>query len=209
MQGRFLSYSYFISVLTILYSQRNILTKNARYLSYTALAIYLLLYPHTPFTSPVNYSNQDYYRGITDERGYFFDELSLVAYVSQKNKGEIFPQHYLAENGREYKSSSQNIIVEKSVGFFGYCSGTEKIIIDPLAITDPLLSRLPVSDRWRIGHFQRVIPDGYIETIINESESLTDPKTDRLYNRIKLITQSSKIFSKERLIEIFLINLGK
>lgn len=209
MQGRFLSYSYFISILTILYSQRNILSKNTRYILYSALTIYLILYPHTPFTSPLNYSNQNYYRGIADERGYYFNELSLAAYLSQINEERIFPQHYLAERGRKFKSSPENIIVQKSVGLFGYCSGTEKIIIDPLGITDPFLSRLPVSGRWRIGHFPREIPDGYIENIINKSESLTNPETNLLNNRIKLITQSSKIFSKERLIEIFLINLGK
>ncbi len=81
-------------------------------------------------------------------------------------------------------------------------------IIDDLAITEPLLARLyPVPD-CRIGHFQREIPDGYIETIVKGENFIYEKNLALYYDKLKVIISGENIFSKERLKEIFKMNIG-
>jgi len=208
MRGRFLSYAFLTATLTVLYTQRKLFSDHTYQIGFVLLILYIILYPHTPFNSPYDYTNKEVSRGIADERGYYFKRLSVHTYISQLDERMRFPQRLCSLEGEAFRDSPDLLIVKDNVGIFGYCSGTDKIIIDLWAITDPLLSRLPVTGRWRIGHFSREVPAGYIESILYDGGSLDDPAIDHLYTRIKLITQSPKIFSKERLQEIILFNLG-
>ena len=50
---------------------------------------------------------------------------------------------------------------------FGYYAGPNVYVVDELALADALLARLPARrvDQWRIGHFQRTLPAGYLDTL--------------------------------------------
>lgn len=58
------------------------------------------------------------------------------------------------------------LTVRGVVGWAGYAAGERVLIVDPWLL-DPLLARLPVGDPafWRIGHFYRRLPAGYLETL--------------------------------------------
>ncbi len=60
----------------------------------------------------------------------------------------------------------------KAAGFVGYFAGPDVHIIDIYALGDALLARLEVVDYkpWRIGHFQRDLPNGYIDYDKNRKE---------------------------------------
>ena len=119
----------------------------------------------------------------------------------------------------------------------GYAAGTDEIIVDLLALSDPLLARLPVRDPedWRIGHFRRTVPDGYMERLTaielidadlraygvpesaNELERLdflsrmhpiVPAHLNELYNLLAIVTQTDDLWSAERLKTILLFNLG-
>jgi arabinofuranosyltransferase len=51
------------------------------------------------------------------------------------------------------------------VGLMGYFGGPGVHLLDPMALTDPLLARLPTEGPWRIGHFPRPLPAGYEDTV--------------------------------------------
>jgi len=208
MQGRFLSYAYMVSVILILLRLEKIHLPKFKALTLITVGFYLVLYPHTPFNSPVKYKNPVIEMGIADERGYYFDALSLYQYFIRNREDHFFPEHPWAKSGYQEKQSPYSLIILPSVGMFGYYSGIEKIIIDPLAITDPLLARLPVTGKWRIGHFVRKVPDGYPVSLLYGNESIVNPQVNEFYKKLKIVTQNEELFTLERLKTIALFNVG-
>ncbi len=207
MQGRFLSYAYMVSVILLLLRIDKILFTKFKSLT-IIVGLFLVLYPHTPFNSSFYYRNGLVDMGISDERGFYFQELSLFRYSIRDKKGKFFPVHPWAQAGYEFKESSERVAIMSCIGLFGYHSGTGKIIIDVDALSDPLLARLPVTGSWRIGHFRRTFPDGYVESIKNGNEAIVNPRLNEFYKKLKILTQNEKLFTQERLKTIFLFNIG-
>ena len=94
-----------------------------------------------------------------------------------------------------------------TVGFFGYWAGIDTIVIDPFALTDALLARLPSHGKWRIGHFKRRVPRGYRESLRSGENRLVDPGLREYYEHLRLVTQGP-LWSPERLATIVRLNLG-
>ena len=78
-----------------------------------------------------------------------------------------------------------------NIGFLGVYAGPDIYIVDTLALSNPLLARLPVTDLvgWRIRHFQREIPDGYIETLQYGQNVIKDSALSKYYDKLKIIIQ--------------------
>jgi len=102
--------------------------------------------------------------------------------------------------------------VEKAhfIGMLGYYAGPGNILIDELALADPLLARLPVppNNNWFFsGHFQRPIPAGYIDAVKTGSTEKMDPSLALYYEKLRLIT-SGDLTDPERIKTIIAFNLG-
>ena len=209
MLGRFFSYAYLVATISfvLMLSNHPYSNKKLNILVFIIIAFYLSLYPHTPFNSPFTYVNHSVVDGIADERGFYFNILSLHSYMHQDPKAETFPEHPWAKDGLVFKKSPNNITVREQIGVFGYFAGTEKIIIDTLGLSDPLLARMKVPGWWRIGHFRRQIPDGYLESVVNGTTAIRDTEINKLYKELRIITQDDRIFSLERLKNIIRFNL--
>ena len=209
MQGRFFSYAYMVSVILLLLMLTKAHFLKFRLLIFIVICSYLVFYPHTPFNSPLNYHHKNIEMGgIADERGWYFDKLSLYSYITRDREDQVFPNHNRAIDGDKFKKSSSKIATSRVIGILGYHSGTEKIIIDPLALSDPLLARMAVTGQWRIGHFWRKIPAGYFESIMNGNEAIINPKINEYYRKLKIVTQNETLFTLERLKTIMLFNIG-
>jgi len=61
---------------------------------------------------------------------------------------------------------------------------------------------------WRIGHFSRVIPKGYLKSIRKNKSLIANKNINEYYKKIKIITQDKELFTKERIKTIILMNLG-
>ncbi len=83
----------------------------------------------------------------------------------------------------------------------------DKIVIDRLALADPLLARLPSIRVWRIGHFPRRIPPGYVEEVRTGAPLIEDPGLRTFYERLKIITQGD-LMTAERSQTIVRMNAG-
>jgi arabinofuranosyltransferase len=94
-----------------------------------------------------------------------------------------------------------------AIGIFGYYVRLDQIVIDPMALSDPLLARTPVRGNWRIGHMLRELPLGYTESIATNTNQIADPSIHKLYDQIILITRGP-LFTVERLLAIAELNLG-
>ncbi|MBL9078145.1 MAG: hypothetical protein JNL08_11615 [Planctomycetes bacterium] len=76
------------------------------------------------------------------------------------------------------------------IGWLGYTSGPQVHVVDPW-LTDPLLMRLPLADpsRWRIGHFLRRIPAGYLESLASGENRLAHAGLARTWDAVRSITR--------------------
>lgn len=209
MQGRFLSVAYLVGATVLVSSLQRVASPRPLGASLVMASLYLSLYPHTPLTSPFDYSSMEVEDGIADERGFYFEEMSLHAYLQHQPSSGEFPRHSLAAAGEQFREDDEvALYVYPNVGIFGYRAGTEKIIVDPLGLTDPLLARLPAASIPRVGHFERTLPGGYVKSILSEGEALEDPRLDSYNSVLKIATQGEVLFSWERLWTIVKLNVG-
>jgi arabinofuranosyltransferase len=94
-----------------------------------------------------------------------------------------------------------------------FLAGANAALIDPFALTDPFLARLPSlakesDEDWTTGHWKRPIPDGYRETVETGSNRLADAKLARLYDAMQLIT-TGPLWSLARFRAILRLNTGQ
>ena len=101
-------------------------------------------------------------------------------------------------------------MVVDSIGFRGYFAGPLSHIIDILGLGDPLLARLPPiwDARWRIGHFYRALPPGYLDSLRSGEDLFEDQKLGEYYGHIARITQG-QLLDPIRLWDILKMNTGQ
>jgi arabinofuranosyltransferase len=210
MQGRFFSYGYLLAVCLILLSFPTLLQKFPRWKPALAsgLVIYALFFPHTPLNSPTSYKNLAVIDGIADERGVYYPFTSIFQYYARKNGDFFLPDHPLSLDGYHFHQSDQQVYVHGNIGLFGYFAGLEKIIIDPNGLSDPFLAQLPIEGEWRVGHYFRKLPAGYLENIQNAGGSLENANLDTFYRAIILVSRDKNFFSQARLQAIWKLNTG-
>ncbi len=197
MLGRFLAGPYLVLVLVAV-ALTGWQLENRRAV-WVGLVLYLAFFPHTPVNVPMHYPKPQFGLGVLDERGYYNEVLSLTKYLDSRRNGRVFPDSKACDEARVFRDSAELAIVGKNIGVFGYLAGTEKIIVDRLALSDPLLARLPSLTPWRVGHYPREIPAGYLASLRNKNAGeLDDARLQELYEDVVLITRSPDLFSPAR-----------
>jgi arabinofuranosyltransferase len=201
MSGRFFAAPLLVCTLLLCLTLE---TRSARWFT-TVAAVALMATSPSPTLLPPGERDLGMEHDIADERGFYFADTGMIHY----RRGEPYPSHPWFRYGRRFKDSQHPFAINRFVGFFGFAAGPDRIIIDPMGLTDPLLSRLPVSDphRWRIGHFQRVLPEGFIESLRSGDNSIVDPALRDYYGHLRTIARGP-LWSAHRLRTIALFNLG-
>jgi arabinofuranosyltransferase len=143
--------------------------------------------------------------GIADERAFFRDSASLLMYT----RTETMPNHGWADDGRALKKSKAKVVANGNVGFRGLFAGPSVYIIDWHALTDPLLSRLPVrhDPNWRVGHYAREVPKGYAETVEKGKCVMEDKNLCAYYLKMHEVV-SGDLWSWSRIKTLIELNLG-
>jgi arabinofuranosyltransferase len=139
--------------------------------------------------------------GVADERALFYPQTGLL------RVGARPARHPLLDQGRWARQAGVPLVVKGNVGFFGYEAGPAVHVVDPLALTDAFLARLPPwrRDKWRIGHFDRPIPEGYLESLRANQPLLADPRLARQFADILLVTRGP-LFAARRWAAIWRLN---
>jgi arabinofuranosyltransferase len=132
--------------------------------------------------------------GVVDERSFYFDR---TAFLTRDGLRTRVWDDDLRDLVADLRNQHPRTIVFQTVGMAGYYVGPDRHVIDTLALCDPLLARLPAIPPWRIGHYQRALPEGYFESVDTDSNQLTDPETAALYERIRLATRAP-LWTRER-----------
>ncbi|MBN1876288.1 MAG: hypothetical protein JXA33_18835 [Anaerolineae bacterium] len=156
-------------------------------------------------------------RGIIDERANYYHNTGLLRAFqvgapfgngAPSGNGAPFPDHDWAIEGRAMRQMGNAVVVKGSVGFLGYFAGPQVHVVDLLALGDALLARLPPADPdWYIGHFGRVLPAGYIETLTYGENRIEDPHLAAYYDKLSQVIQGD-LFDGRRLLEVWRLNAG-
>ncbi|RMG39811.1 MAG: hypothetical protein D6719_12450 [Candidatus Dadabacteria bacterium] len=196
MSGRFLAAPLLLSVFVLSQFKWE---KTARYYLYLIMII-----ASTFFSGPAHNLSWIYQQnatpetrqlmGIVDERRYYLKQGSLLSRL-KNNLSELKVADYA-----EQATHLQQPIVYKAIGYFGFLAGPSVHVIDPLALADPFLSRLPVRQDvpFRVGHYLRLVPDEYITAVESGGDNFKDARLKKFYEGIKLKTQA-ELFSSARL----------
>jgi arabinofuranosyltransferase len=142
-------------------------------------------------------------RGVADEHAFYNNATGIFTAL----RGLQVPNYLWAQQGLQARLSNQKVVKEANLGFFGFEAGPFVHIVDPRAISDPLLARLPARSSSRIGHFTRYIPDGYLETLETGKNLIEDKDLALYYDKLRFVTRGP-LFDIQRLIEIWKLNTG-
>jgi arabinofuranosyltransferase len=159
--------------------------------------------------------------GISDERAFYYPATGLLHRPGNP------PNIWFAERGVWARENGVRLTEGRpfgpsdrdwskwhlgAIGIFGYYAGPDCYIVDPGALTDALLARLPPGKREkakvRIGHLSRHLPDGYLASLETGEDRLSDRNLGQYYDKLALITRGP-LFSGERLREIWRMNTGQ
>jgi arabinofuranosyltransferase len=209
MSGRFFTLPLMVSVFVL----GQVTVAPSRRLVYALAGLWffiagLFLSPNPTYRmiNPPSVPTIDSY-GIADERLWYFSGMGLF----RNNRFNPQPNHPWIREGQEARQKlAHQVVVREGIGLFGYYAGPQVYIIDVHALSDPLLARLPAKRwvNWQIGHFERVIPDGYIDTMKVDKPSVSDPQLKEFDQKLFIITRGD-LFSWDRLVEIWKMNTGQ
>jgi hypothetical protein len=145
--------------------------------------------------------------GVGDERAFYAATNGLV---ESRRRGSSPERHPMAQDGLRARRAPGPVAIFWPTGMSGFFAGPGKHVIDHYALTDPLLARLPAArlGRWRIGHFARTIPDGYLESLSTSENRLVDPGLARLWDELRLVTRGP-LLSRARLAAVWRLNSGQ
>lgn len=144
--------------------------------------------------------------GIYNDKAIYYPSSNLPLNVMNRQ----LERSPLALKGKELRANGPSPVVRATIGFTGYYAGPDVHIVDPLALGDALLARMPAvyDPEWHVGHVVRHIPDGYLETIRTGRNQIDDPGLTTYYDSLRLIV-AGDLWTRERWETIWLINTGQ
>lgn len=144
-------------------------------------------------------------RMVDDERSYW---QGSSLYKIDRRPGLDFAIKGEDEEGRYARTAGVSRF--GTVGKFGYGAGPGLWVTDELGITDPLLARLPaaLAPAWRVGHFVRHVPEGYLETLKEGTDQLKDEKLAQYNAKLRTITKN-RVLGRSRLAAMWELHTGK
>lgn len=229
MSGRFLTPPFFAAVALIVHSQP---FASPRIWSLTLGAALLagLLPSRSPLRSGADYGSRidppTTARNISDERALYYRHAGLLPSL-YRGSAEEYPDHWWAIRGRQLRrsgelsgSSSEGYLIApahggrtiatwSNVGYSGFYAGPRVHILDALALAEPLLARLPAraEEKFGPGHFFRIVPEGYIETLISDRNAIADADLATYYDALCLITRGD-LFTSQRWRALWKLHAG-
>jgi len=133
--------------------------------------------------------------GIADERRFYYFETGLVPVVSRWLTDGFEPVPQFGRRGLELKSLWQQdgapvVVSAQAIGLRGYYGGSNVHVVDEVALADAFLARLPALPNSRVGHYQRMLPSGYAETVTSAHPQTSVAALQPLLYDVTLVTRA-------------------
>lgn len=148
--------------------------------------------------------------GIVNERFFYFPTTGLF----RNGVFNLEPDHPWVADGKALRKQCERgacVYSLNSVGFSGYYAGPKVYIVDRLGLGSALIARIPpiYTPKWRIGHFEREIPDGYVDYLISgKIHLIADPSIREYVLNLNVLTQQP-LTAQDRLRIIVSFWLGR
>lgn len=175
--------------------------------------------------------------GVADERFVYFPYTGVFTTSfcgGHELFGHVTARHPHAARLAEQAQRGERLVEAGMIGFIGYWAGPGPHLVDRLGLADPLLARLPIAHQgailyernltpersWRVGHYYREPPTGYLDTLRLASDRaaptgrgeldirLEDEGLAEFWEALALATRG-KLLSSERLAAIWDLNRGR
>ncbi|MEZ4238778.1 MAG: hypothetical protein R3F59_22025 [Myxococcota bacterium] len=183
MAGRFLTLPLWVAALIV--ARTPLPPRLAGGIAAVAL-VASLASPYAPLRAGPHYRRAPPEQGVVDERGFYWTGTGVLV-----GRWRWRPNHLFAAQARVARAMAPLVEEKAVVGLYGFYAGPRVHVVDVMGLTDPLLARLPVpgAERWRIGHFRRAVPEGYLQTLASGHDALEDPEVRALYADVQLATR--------------------
>jgi arabinofuranosyltransferase len=201
MSGRFLTAPFVVGIAQLIAAQIRIRMLHLG-IALMMVAVQMSIRGRGPMSPGLPEPYREFH-GITDERAHYYPRTGLMRTSRPFTKPELAD----AELASQMRAAGQTVATREMVGMFGHAAGPGMYVVDRFGLGDPLLARLPVTGAWRIGHFPRELPDGYIQTLRVGTNQISDPGLREFYESLSLITRAP-IWSGPRWRAIARMNLG-
>lgn len=205
MTGRFLGAPYLLMILAICQLKlpwRSFLPIFALIAVAGLVNLRSPVYAHAAYGAGMTDKQLFDEHGIADERAVYYSRTGLCS----EGRNQAVARNYW--RSWEITSAYPRVRVMRVIGMAGYLAGPDTVILDELALADPLLSHLPVHvSNWRIGHFRRAIPLGYFESLQRQENQIKHDGLAQYWDQINLLIQG-ELLSWDRLTAIWRINTG-
>jgi arabinofuranosyltransferase len=144
--------------------------------------------------------------GIVSERLCYEKHTALIYNLH----GLQYQKHPYYEDGLQLARAGTKVAVKQAVGLTGFAAGPGVYLVNEYAISEPLLARIThrAEGYWRIGHFLRPIPDGYLQTLETGQNVIVDPCLREFYQHLRLVIRGP-VFGWERLRAVMAMNVGQ
>lgn len=209
MSGRFFAVPMLASIILISQRQSD-QTWLSRLVPLAAVLLIGLTSPRAPIYSGKDYGTGDEVgkineKGIADERGWYYQSTGLL----RVKRDQFMPNHVWTREGHRARLRGDSFMKLACAGFSSFQAGPQVHIFDAFALAEPLLARLPASNiqTWRIGHFGRVAPWGYLNGLKSGENLIADSSLAEFYDKILVITRGD-LFTWERWVAIWKMNTG-
>lgn len=200
MQGRFVSVPAFLAAI-LLTADRD--QPDDRRIALCAIAVLLIaatrLIPLEASDPPIRAN------GVANERHYYEAQTGLLYHQRYRNVPFDHPWGQIGVRMRNVPS--QPVQVFNAIGFAGFSAGPTVHIVDQHALSDAFLARLPSTRPWRIGHFLRELPPGYLDSLNSGRNRLRDPAQRALYDDLQQVIRGP-LLAPGRLDAIWRLNTG-
>jgi arabinofuranosyltransferase len=169
--------------------------------------------PFPAFLAGADYGHQpgwvargSLFRGpVLDERGVYYPHTGLLKVL--RHGGH--PIETWTEVPIPPPGGGSGVLVSGRIGLLGLRAGPAWHIVDPLALADPFLARLPARHAAspRPGHYPRDLPAGYLDTLRTGTNQIAAADLAALYDDLSLATRAP-LFAPGRLGALWRLQRG-
>jgi arabinofuranosyltransferase len=144
--------------------------------------------------------------GISDERIVY----TGLGFFERLKKRSAPATGYARDNWVYLPDQPVRVKVIGPLGMNSMTMGPNFHIIDMNSLADPLMTRMPLYEvnKWRIGHFRHVIPNGYLDTIKAGENLIEDKNIALYYDKLSFVIKGD-LWDWQRIVEIWNLNTGK
>lgn len=217
MSGRFLGAPLLIALCAANLAANNAAPSRAALRVWAAAVVIALGYSaawsRAPLRSTLGFGRDYNSERIADERAVYYRWTGLLPalnhYGTLLEAGMPIPWMWNVELGRDIAASKERVFIQGDVGYVGFNAG-DKVIIDPPGLADPLLARIrfhPPREGFRVGHYDRPLPKGYVETRASGRNQIERQDLRDAYDAIDRVVRGP-LFTQARARAIWRLNTG-